>query len=421
MGSLLTYFWQSALVIVVLFVPFILFLRKEHYYAINRAILLAILLLSLSLPFSRHSLPSFINNWLNPEVLAEAAPIIEFGDAQIIDNMIVMEQATIAEPSWFESHWTSLLFAIWVLGTAVFVLWQIRGLWRLYRILHDKDNIHETLEDGNTLLLTPAPLPSFSWMRSIVISVDDYAENGETILMHERAHIAYRHSLDRMLLLLVQTLQWWNPFVWLMADTLSQVHEYQADQTVLNQGINATQYQLLLIRKAAGPAGLAMVNGFKRNKLKLRIVMMNNMIKLRGARSRYLVLLPMILIALACTSRADEPVQEDVQEEDNLADSIDNQKYVTLVETIDADEYVPALCEKSESTVIHTILSDEALVDLYNEMGALPLSFAHNMPMQRVTNFKNHLRELGILKIVYFSPKDTITEYIATWECQKSH
>lgn len=303
MESLLAFLWQSALVLAGLFVPFILLLRKEHYYAINRAILLAILVLSLSLPFSRHSLPSFINNWFNSEVVADAAPIIEVGDAQIIDSMIVMEQAAIVEPSWFESHWTSLLFAIWVLGTAVFVLWQIRGLWRLYRILHDKDNIHETLEDGNTLLLTPTPLPSFSWMRSIVISVDDYAENGETILIHERAHIAHHHSLDRMLLLLVQTLQWWNPFVWLMVDALSQVHEYQADQTVLNQGINATQYQLLLIRKAAGPAGLAMVNGFKRNKLKLRIVMMNNMIKLRGAKCRYLALLPMFIVALTCTAQ----------------------------------------------------------------------------------------------------------------------
>ena len=376
MESLLTFLWQSSLVLAVLFVPFILLLRKEHYYAINRAILLAILVLSLSLPFSRHSLPSFIKNWLNPEVLAEAAPIIEVGDAQIIDSIIVMEQAAIVEPSWFESHWTSLLFAIWVLGTAVFVLWQIRGLWRLYRILHDKDNIHETLEDGNTLLLTPAPLPSFSWMRSIVISVDDYAENGETILMHERAHIAYRHSLDRMLLLLVQTLQWWNPFVWLMADALSQVHEYQADQTVLNQGINATQYQLLLIRKAAGPAGLAMVNGFKRNKLKLRIVMMNNMINLRGAKSRYLALLPMMLLAVAFTARAEVTTRDD----QNAATDAPTTHYQATWTAWDEDEVLDACDQMPEYPG-----GLEALAAFISENLRYPMECAHQGIEGRVT------------------------------------
>ncbi len=305
-----TYLWQSALVLTVLYIPFQLLLRKEHFFALNRAILLGILFLSLALPLSRHTMPRFVDNWLHPEVEMEAAPIIPLGEYQDWDGDIIIENGDIEEPTSIEIHWTDLLIALWLIGTILFLAWHTRGLWRLYKVLHDKDNTREELADGNTLLLTSSALPSFSWMHSIVISQEDYAENGETILTHERAHIAHHHSYDRLLLLVVQTIQWWNPFVWLMADALSQVHEYQADLAVLNKGINATQYQLLLIRKAAGPAGLALVNGFKRNKLKLRIVMMNNMIKLRGAKCRYLALLPVALLAFTLTAKAQEKTSE---------------------------------------------------------------------------------------------------------------
>lgn len=270
MPSLFSYLWQSALVLTVLYIPFQLLLRKEQFFALNRAILLGILLLSLTLPLSRHTMPQFVDNWLHPEVEMEAAPIIPLGEYQDWDGFIIIEDGDIEEPSSIEIHWTDLLLALWLLGSTLFLAWYSRGLWRLYKVLHDKDNTREELADGNTLLLTSSALPSFSWMHSIVISQEDYAENGETILSHERAHISHHHSFDRLLLLVVQTLQWWNPFVWLLSDALTQVHEYQADLAVLRQGTNATQYQLLLIRKAAGPAGLALVNGFKHNKLKLR-------------------------------------------------------------------------------------------------------------------------------------------------------
>ena len=318
MESLLTYLWQSAVVLTMLFIPFQLLLRKEQYFALNRAILLGILLLSLALPLSHHTMPMFVDNWLHPQADMEAAVFSPLGEYQDWDGFIIIEEGDVEDPSSIEIHWTDFLIALWLLGSVIFLLRQARGIYRLYWILHDKDNAREKLADGNTLLLTSLSLSSFSWMHSIVISQEDYAENGNTILTHECAHISHHHSFDRLLLLLAQTLQWWNPFVWLLADSLSQVHEYQADLAVLNQGINATQYQLLLIRKAAGPAGLALVNGFKRNKLKLRIVMMNNMIKLRGAKCRYLTLLPVFLMAFALTAKAQEKTTQVIEPEEEV-------------------------------------------------------------------------------------------------------
>ena len=275
------------------------------------------------------------------------------------------------------------------------------GIRLLSRILNDKTNVRERLPEGITLLLTSASIPSFSWMHSIVVSVDDYAENGDTILAHERAHIAHRHSLDHLLLLIVQCVLWWNPFLWRLADSLIEVHEYQADMAVLEQGINATQYQLLLIRKAAGPAGIAMVNGFKRNKLKNRIIMMNKTFSLRGAKCRYLALLPMILIAFACTSKVEtleEPSltnNETLQEDPNLT----NATQVTLL--VNSAGHIMMVAPGFDAVVVSIEELPEKLgkMDIVNAV--VTIKADKDTPMPVITDIKDSLRKLFLNRINY--------------------
>ena len=72
---------------------------------------------------------------------------------------------------------------------------------------------------------------------------------GEAILMHEKAHVLYGHSYDTLLMLAVEAVQWFNPVVWMMEMDLRCIHEYQADEYVLNHGVNAKNYQLYLIKR----------------------------------------------------------------------------------------------------------------------------------------------------------------------------
>ena len=402
MEALFTYIWQSALVLTVLFVPFQLLLRKERFFALNRAILLSILVVSLILPLSCHSLPECFSFLQYQGRAMSDTPYLDLGKAEVGEVMIVANHDVYHVTSaWLSSHWKQMLLAIWVIGTVVFMVWQSMGIRLLCKILNDKTNVRERLPEGNTLLLTSATIPSFSWMRSIVVSVDDYAENGDTILAHERAHIAHRHSLDHLLLLLIQCVQWWNPFLWLLADSLIEVHEYQADMAVLEQGINATQYQLLLIRKAAGPAGIAMVNGFKRNKLKHRIIMMNKTFSLRGAKCRYLALLPMILIAFACTSKVEtleEPSltnNETLQEDPNLT----NATQVTLL--VNSAGHIMMVAPGFDAVVVSIEELPEKLgkMDIVNAV--VTIKADKDTPMPVITDIKNSLRKLFLNRINY--------------------
>ncbi|MFR7965210.1 MAG: M56 family metallopeptidase [Alistipes finegoldii] len=89
----------------------------------------------------------------------------------------------------------------------------------------------------------------FSWYRYIVLSEKDLAENGDAIVLHEKAHLRLRHSVDLLLTDLAGCLQWFNPAMWLLRRELRAIHEYEADEAVLDSGVDAKHYQLLLIRK----------------------------------------------------------------------------------------------------------------------------------------------------------------------------
>lgn len=111
----------------------------------------------------------------------------------------------------------------------------------------------EGREGGITLYCHARPVSPFSWMHCIVMSEEDLeGEAGHAIYVHEKAHVLYGHSYDTLWMLAVEAAQWFNPVVWMMEMDMRCIHEYQADEYVLNQGINAKDYQLYLIKKAVG-------------------------------------------------------------------------------------------------------------------------------------------------------------------------
>ena len=154
-------------------------------------------------------------------------------------------------------------------------------------------------KDGVTTYCHLHPTAPFSWMRSIVISEDDYTNNASTILRHEMGHIQNHHSLDIVLLNACQIIQWANPLVWVMAHSLRDVHEYEADDAVLRSGVSIHQYHNLLIKKAVGSSSYAFANSFNHSLLKKRITMMLKKKSNPWMRSKALYILPVAVVALS--------------------------------------------------------------------------------------------------------------------------
>ena len=238
--------------------------------------------------------------------------------------MAEMEPATVDATGGVAVHevaslsWIEILLLVYLSGIIFFACRNLYSLIRLFRLIHSGKR--EKLENGTTLVVHEQEIAPFSWMKYIVISRKDLEENGREILIHEAAHIRHRHSIDLLVADICIFFQWFNPGAWLLKQELQNIHEYEADETVINEGVNAKEYQLLLIKKAVGTRLYSMANSFNHSKLKKRITMMLKEKSNPWARLKYLYILPVAAIAVTAFARPE--ISETAEEISRMSDAL---------------------------------------------------------------------------------------------------
>ena len=301
MGVFFIYILKSSVCLVLFYLFFRLLLSKETFHRFNRMALLGVLFFSLLIPCievtTRHQV-EVQQAVLSIEQLLLMAEL----EATPANVGAVQETPTIS--------WVQIVLLVYLAGILFLACRNIYSLICLFRLVHSGK--HEKLEKGVTLVVHNQEIAPFSWMKYIVISRKDLEENGREILIHEMAHIHHRHSVDLLVADICIFFQWFNPGAWLLKQELQNVHEYEADETVINEGVNAKEYQLLLIKKAVGTRLYSMANSFNHSKLKKRITMMLKEKSNPWARLKYLYVLP--LAAIAVTAFARPEISEKMEE-----------------------------------------------------------------------------------------------------------
>lgn len=193
--------------------------------------------------------------------------------------------------------WSALPATVYAAGALLVAALTLAGAAKIRRLARRGQR---TRRDGFRTVLLPADVPSFTLGKTVFISEKDLAEN-PAIFTHETMHVKSRHYLDLFLMRAFQILWWWNPLVWIIRTELGLLHEYEADEGVIKQGIDATQYQLLLVRKAVGEQRFSLASGFQHAQLKKRITMMFKTATSGWMRLSYLALVPVLaLLVYAC-------------------------------------------------------------------------------------------------------------------------
>ena len=301
MGVFFIYILKSSVCLVLFYLFFRLLLSKETFHRFNRMALLGVLFFSLLIPCievtTRHQV-EVQQAVLSIEQLLLMAEL----EASPANVGAVQETSAIS--------WVQIVLLVYLAGILFLACRNIYSLICLFRLIHSGK--HEKLEKGVTLVVHNQEIAPFSWMKYIVISRKDLEENVREILIHEMAHIHHRHSVDLLVADICIFFQWFNPGAWLLKQELQNVHEYEADETVINEGVNAKEYQLLLIKKAVGTRLYSMANSFNHSKLKKRITMMLKEKSNPWARLKYLYVLP--LAAIAVTAFARPEISEKVEE-----------------------------------------------------------------------------------------------------------
>ena len=293
MGLFFVYILKTSVCLVGFYLFYRLLLSRETFHRFNRMALLGVLVLSGLVPFAEGTMQWF-SGFNQP--LLELEEMILMTD---FEPVAVVEEAVVAP-----FPWRALLVVLYMAGVVFFLL---RHLWSLGRMIGlVKRCRKEYLDNGITLFVHDNnKVAPFSWMKIIVIAEEDLKENKDAILKHECAHIKYGHSWDLLLAELCVFLQWFNPAAWLLKQELQNIHEYEADEWVIQNGIDAKRYQLLIIKKAVGARLYSIANSFNHSSLKKRITMMIKKKSNPWARMKYLYVLPLAAIAVAAFARPE--------------------------------------------------------------------------------------------------------------------
>lgn len=287
MGLFLVYIIKSTICITLFYLFYKLLLSRDTFHRFNRLVLLSLMLLSLIIPF--------IN------IPAEETTVIQYPMLNLLQLSQIIEQP-VQESS--QTWILQLLMGMYIAGILFFVGRLIHSTYKIIRIIKSGEKIK--LEKDIILIIIHRDIVPFSWMRYLVISSADWDNNRNSIITHEIAHISYHHSWDVFVYELFVVIHWFNPAAWFMKQELQNIHEFEADESVINQGIDAKKYQLLLIKKAVGTQRFnSMANSFNHSKLKKRITMMLKRKSNSWARLKYLFVLPLAAITIAAFARPE--------------------------------------------------------------------------------------------------------------------
>ena len=305
MYALMIYSLKVGACLAVFYLFFKLLLSRETFHRLNRIVVLAAMVLSFILPF---------------------CVITIYRELPAAPEMPAAEQLfeAPAEPQPEPFPWDKAAALVFLTGAGATLLWTFGSVFGVIRMI--RRGRRERLDDGTVLVRIGRSVTPFSWYRYIVLSEKDLAENSDAIVLHEKAHLRLRHSVDLLLTDLAGCLQWFNPAMWLLRRELRAIHEYEADEAVLDSGVDAKHYQLLIIRKAAGGRWYSVANSFNHSKLKNRITMMLRKRSSRWAVARVLFVLPLAGLALGAFARTAYVFPDDKGKKENVTILIRNAK-----------------------------------------------------------------------------------------------
>jgi len=291
------YLLRSAVWITGFALVYLLFLRNERFFLLNRIYLIIGIMASVVLPLFT---VRYVVEVSVAEAAAEAGPVT----------------AALNGGSSWQNILVITLFAVWLAGAATMLFRYIMQVLPVLRAAGDAD-----LTSGYPVkvLRPPEFSGSFSLFSYVVVNPSVTETETREIMEHEMVHIRQKHWFDLVLSSLLCMVQWFNPAVWIYSRFIRQNHEYLADEEALQRSSDPAVYRAVLLNQIAGSPIIDLGNFFSYSLNKKRFLMMKNTISSPYRKLRLLLILPVSALVLYAFA---EPRYSVSSEEQALTSSV---------------------------------------------------------------------------------------------------
>ncbi|SDS23574.1 M56 family metallopeptidase [Winogradskyella sediminis] len=276
-----TYILKFSACLGVFWLVYVFFLERQNMHRFKRFYLLATLILALVIPTLT------ITEYVEPFVTGfETAP-------EYFPIELAIEEVTIEEVPFFNLE--TILWLIYGLGVLVFTSRFIINLIRMQRRISKNENIKT--RSFIYVLLQENTIPH-SFFRYIFFNKTRYASNNipKEVLLHEETHSKQLHSLDIIILELLQIAFWFHPLIYILKHHVKLNHEFLADQAVLKQGVNTKTYQNILLQFSSNTQDYQFSSAINYSSIKKRFTVMKTQTSKTRVWLSTLLVLPIIAV-----------------------------------------------------------------------------------------------------------------------------
>ncbi len=263
MEHLFSFLMNASIGIVLFYLVYWLFLRKETFFTANRWFLIAALITSVLLPLFPVHYSVMIEPGNNTTVFHALSDA--FKNATTVQPEISNTNSAI--------NWQQMVPVIYLTGSAIFLL---RLLIQTLILIHLMLKYRVKPMNGTRVVENEKYGLPFSFFNIVFINPKFHTQDDlPEILAHEKVHIREFHWFDLLFIELLTVIFWFNPFIWFFERSIKQNHEYLADEGVLAQGHGVGRYQAILLNQLMGMQIIGLTNNlnFALNTNRLKMMM----------------------------------------------------------------------------------------------------------------------------------------------------
>jgi len=278
--------------------------------------------------------------------------------------------------------WFWLLAAFWsgVALLGVRLLMQLLSLYRLHK-RSQPAQLHQYM-----IRVIEGDINPFSFWKSIYINPKKHkAQELDAILEHEQIHVNEWHTLDILLGEVSAIFYWFNPGVWLMKRAIRENIEFITDHKILMKGVDCKAYQYSLLSVNLNGESNALVNHFNISTIKKRIIMMNAKRSSKVNITRYLFLVPAVMVLLLIFSVSKAEIKKAAKTGEHMI-----KKFTIAVQTLtSSDEPAPSTARKAKPLIVKGSNAFQAIALSLDTLPELPSGATFNAQVDFKADTRN--------------------------------